>query len=623
MAVVAQFEFAGKGSGVAEGATGVGAQAGVVLHGASQSEGVLWLGGNGEHAAIAAGPEQQLATGTIGIEFVPSFQDGVGAGTLLSRSGSGVENTGHFSLGTTASGQVIVQHDTAAAEHSFRTPAGFFANGDALSASYSWDASGKGGTFAVVNSATGAVHSQPISAALTMDMGPGGDAPWIIGAPTAHADTGAATGSFQGTVSGFKISDSVDNSGSDGIVEGTGGDDLIDADYLGDPDGDRIDHRDAVLPGAQPNDDYVLAGDGNDTVFGGLGRDQIFGEDGDDSIFGGNGNDTIDGGAGDDTVVGGWGRDVIYGGAGNDLLDGGGDNDDDADFIDGGTGDDTLTGGGGADTLLGGDDRDVFTGLRPGGFVDGGEGGVDFDTLDLSDWGASATNIIYDATNPENGVVEFLDTYGNIVGTLTFENIENVVPCFTPGTVIATPKGERPVEELVVGDKIVTRDNGIQEIRWVGAKALTYGELAASEHLRPILITRGSLGHDLPERDMMVSPNHRVLVANERTALYFEEHEVLVAAKHLVDNHRIRDVQSLGTTYIHFMFDHHEVVLANGCWTESFQPGDYSLNGLGNAQRGEIYELFPELKTGEGRQKYTAARKTLKRHEAKLLRFRG
>ena len=176
---------------------------------------------------------------------------------------------------------------------------------------------------------------------------------------------------------------------------------------------------------------------------------------------------------------------------------------------------------------------------------------------------------------------------------------------------------------VMVGDKIVTRDNGIQEIRWVGAKALSYGELAASEHLRPILITRGSLGKDLPERDMMVSPNHRVLVANERTALYFEEHEVLVAAKHLVDNHRIRDVQSLGTTYIHFMFDRHEVVLANGCWTESFQPGDYSLNGLGNAQRGEIYELFPELKTGEGRQKYTAARKTLKRHEAKLLRFRG
>ena len=623
MAVVAQFEFAGKADGVADGVAGPDARADVVLNGARQQEGMLLLGGSGDHASIAATPALQLATGTIGIECAPSLQDGAGAGIFLSRDGSGDENAGRFSLGTTASGQVIARHAAPTGEHSFSTPEGFFEDGDALEVSYSWDASGKGGAFRVANSATGAVHSQPISAALTMDAGPAGDAPWIIGALPVQNDTAGTAESFQGAVSGFKISDTVDNRGPDGIVEGTGGDDLIDLDYLGDPDGDRIDHGDAVLPGTRPDDDYVLAGAGDDTVFGGLGRDRIFGEDGNDSIFGGNGNDTIDGGGGNDTVVGGWGRDVIFGGSGDDLLDGGGDNDDDADFIDGGTGDDTLTGGGGADTLLGGDDRDVFTGLGPGGFVDGGEGGIDFDTLDLSDWGASATNIIYDATNPENGIVEFLDTHGNIVGTLTFENIENVVPCFTPGTVIATPRGERPVEDLMVGDKIVTRDNGIQEIRWVGAKALSYGELAASEHLRPILITRGSLGKDLPERDMMVSPNHRVLVANERTALYFEEHEVLVAAKHLVDNHRIRDVQSLGTTYIHFMFDRHEVVLGNGCWTESFQPGDYSLNGLGNAQRGEIYELFPELKTGEGRQKYTAARKTLKRHEAKLLRFRG
>ncbi|MGB5068781.1 MAG: hypothetical protein WBO29_15600, partial [Albidovulum sp.] len=292
MAVVAQFEFAGKGSGVAGGATGLGVQSGVVLNGASQNEGMLWLGSQSGHATIAT-PELHPATGTISIEFVPTSQDGTGAGPLLSRSGSGAESSGHFSLGTTAAGQVVAQHDTPSAEHSFGTPAGFFTDGDALSASYSWDASGKGGAFTVTNSATGAVHSQPISAALTMDMEPDGDAPWIIGSPPEQADTGAMTGSFQGTVSGFKISDSVDNCGSDGIVEGTGGDDFIDADYLGDPDGDRIDHGDAVLPGAQPNDDYVLAGDGNDTVYGGLGRDQIFGEDGDDSIFGGDGNDTI------------------------------------------------------------------------------------------------------------------------------------------------------------------------------------------------------------------------------------------------------------------------------------------------------------------------------------------
>jgi hypothetical protein len=110
-----------------------------------------------------------------------------------------------------------------------------------------------------------------------------------------------------------------------------------------------------------------------------------------------------------------------------------------------------------------------------------------------------------------------------------------------------------------------------------------------------------------------------MLVANERTALYFDEHEVLVAAKHLVDHRTIRTVNSLGTTYLHFLCDRHEVVLANGAWTESFQPGDYSLGGLGNAQRLELFELFPELRQPSGRAGYAAARKTLKRHEALLL----
>jgi hypothetical protein len=110
-----------------------------------------------------------------------------------------------------------------------------------------------------------------------------------------------------------------------------------------------------------------------------------------------------------------------------------------------------------------------------------------------------------------------------------------------------------------------------------------------------------------------------MLVANDRTALYFDEHEVLVAAKHLIGGEGVTQVESVGTTYLHFLCDRHEVVLANGAWSESFQPGDYTLKSLGNAQRNEIFELFPELKTTEGLDGYAAARRTLKRHEARLL----
>uniref|UniRef100_UPI0035676FD9 Hint domain-containing protein n=1 Tax=Rhodosalinus sp. TaxID=2047741 RepID=UPI0035676FD9 len=186
--------------------------------------------------------------------------------------------------------------------------------------------------------------------------------------------------------------------------------------------------------------------------------------------------------------------------------------------------------------------------------------------------------------------------------------------------VIATPRGERLVEDLKQGDRVITRDNGIQEIAWTGSKALTGHQLARMPHLRPILIQAGALGNGLPEQDLMVSPNHRVLVANDRTSLYFDESEVLVAAKHLTGLAGVDEVTRLGATYVHFMFERHEVVLSNGAWTESFQPGDHSLKGIGAAQRGEILELFPELEAegtvGAG---FESARRVLKKHEAQLI----
>ena len=204
-------------------------------------------------------------------------------------------------------------------------------------------------------------------------------------------------------------------------------------------------------------------------------------------------------------------------------------------------------------------------------------------------------------------------------GTDTAYVTVEVMPCFTPGTLIATPQGERLVEDLKVGDRVITRDNGIQEIRWVGRKELTGFELARQPHLRPVLIQKGALGKNLPEHDLLVSPNHRVLVANDRTALYFEEREVLAAAKHLTGLKGVDEVDTMGVAYIHFMFDQHEVVLSNGAWTESFQPGDYTLKGIGDAQREEIFALFPELEHAEGLQAYGAARRSLKKHEAQLL----
>ena len=481
-------------------------------------------------------------------------------------------------------------------------------------------------------------------------------------------------GAGDDTLNGGGSADTLEGGDGNDLLEGGNGDDLLigddgiprpDRDYPGlyPADTDPFDNRD-TLYGGEGNDtlrggddnDILYGGVGDDLIDGGVDDDLILGEEGNDTLIGGEGADTIEGGDGDDLIYGGLaptfpdeinirdnegdlrpdnGRDLIFGGAGNDTVFGlddddtidGGDGDDlldggiDNDLITGGVGNDTIIGGQGADTLSGGADRDVFIINAPedgiGDEIDGGEEGDDFDTLDLR--GAGPLRVTFDADNVENGVVTYFDRDGNVTGTTRFINIENVVPCFTPGTLIATPRGEVPVESLKVGDKVITRDNGIQEIRWTGRRDMTAGDFAVAPHLRPIQIRKGSLGNGLPERDMMVSPNHRVLVANDRTALYFDEHEVLVAAKHLIAGDGIRAIQSAGTSYIHFMCDRHEVVLSDGAWTETFQPGDQTLKGMGNAQRTEIFEIFPDLKTPAGVDSYQAARKTLKRHEALLL----
>lgn len=216
--------------------------------------------------------------------------------------------------------------------------------------------------------------------------------------------------------------------------------------------------------------------------------------------------------------------------------------------------------------------------------------------------------------------VTFLNAQGEVTGSACGAEINQVVtPCFTPGSLIATPAGERRVEDLAVGDRVITRDNGIQGIRWMGKRSLQGQGLQHADHLQPVLIRQGALGNGLPDRDMMVSPNHRVLVANDKTALYFEDQEVLVAAKHLTGLAGVDAVRTTAVTYIHFMFDRHEVVLSDGSWTESFQPGDQSLRGLDNAQRNEIYEVFPDLIHEAGRMAFAPARRTLKRHEARML----
>ncbi|AQS47730.1 hypothetical protein BMG03_07905 [Thioclava nitratireducens] len=389
-------------------------------------------------------------------------------------------------------------------------------------------------------------------------------------------------------------------SGVDGIYGSAGNDTLIGFDGAS---SDPTDGYTNVFYG-NGGDDYIDGAGADDILYGGTGNDTLLGGSGNDSLYGDAGNDSLTGGTGNDTLSGGEGNDVLQGGVGSDQLDGG-------------AGNDTLSGGGG-DTLVGGADADRFIDLSPGDTIDGSETGDDFDIIDLSDWGWNNVAVHRDATNPENGTIDFFDGNGAVVGTVSFSNIEKVIPCFTPGTLIATHSGPRPVESLQVGDRILTRDSGFQPIRWIGIRALSTAELLAKPEFRSIKIAPGALGANQPEREMRVSPQHRILLTGPRAQLIAGESEVLAAARHLVGLPGIEiDEEAEAVTYIHVMFDNHEIVFSDGLWTESFQPGQATMQDMDRAQRDELLALFPELSCGT--ESYLAARPSLKRHEARII----
>ena len=396
-----------------------------------------------------------------------------------------------------------------------------------------------------------------------------------------------------------------------GIVDGTSASDLMGFGFT-DSQGDQIEGTDGLNDTIQAygGDDTVQAGQGDDSVFGDDGADWLFGWEGNDTLFGGAGADMVDGDSGDDSLAGDAGDDTLVGDEGTDWLDGG----DGADSLFGGIGNDTLIGGDGADALWGGDDADLFFG-GIGDQIYGGDGGLNQDTLDLSPYGKASTNVLFGGGG--SGTVEFLDINGDVAGTLTFSGIEAVIPCFTPGTLILVLGGERPVESLVVGDLVMTRDDGFQPITWIGRRDLSADLTALEPRFCPVRIRAGALGPDVPRTDLVVSPQHRVLMSGKRADLLFGESEVLIAARHLLGLPGVSLLPPGPVSYIHLMCERHQIVQSNGAWTESYQPGIATMNAMEDDTRAELLALFPSL--AESGLSYPAARRSLKAHEAHVM----
>jgi len=170
------------------------------------------------------------------------------------------------------------------------------------------------------------------------------------------------------------------------------------------------------------------------------------------------------------------------------------------------------------------------------------------------------------------------------------------IVCFCAGTVFDTQRGKVRVERLSVGDAVQTADGSYQEIVWIGSRRVSGAELRRNPKLIPIRIQAGALGPGVPERDLRVSRQHRLLVRNAVVQRMFGTTEVLVPACKLLPIPGVDEEPDVdGVEYFHVLLNSHQIVWSDGALSESLLLGPESLKTLSVEALEEIATIFPEI----------------------------
>ena len=138
------------------------------------------------------------------------------------------------------------------------------------------------------------------------------------------------------------------------------------------------------------------------------------------------------------------------------------------------------------------------------------------------------------------------------------------VACYCAGTAITTADGERPVETIAPGDLVITADGRAEPVVWVGQRSYAGRFLRRQPHLLPVRIRAGALGRRLPRRDLLVSPNHALLLDGMLVPA-----ATLVGAPGIIVDHGCERVD-----YHHIELARHDVILAEGAPAETFLDDD-------------------------------------------------
>jgi hypothetical protein len=159
-------------------------------------------------------------------------------------------------------------------------------------------------------------------------------------------------------------------------------------------------------------------------------------------------------------------------------------------------------------------------------------------------------------------------------------------PCYCPGTLILTDRGDVAVEALRIGDRLVTHSGAIRPIHWIGHRTYSGRFAAGQKQILPIRIVAGALGDGLPRRDLMVSPLHAMFIDG-----------LLIPASALVNGTTITQLRTVDRIeYFHIELETHDVILAEGAPAESFLD-DQSRGMFHNAH--EYAALYPDAEPAE------------------------
>ena len=188
--------------------------------------------------------------------------------------------------------------------------------------------------------------------------------------------------------------------------------------------------------------------------------------------------------------------------------------------------------------------------------------------------------------------------YGDNDGELDFADTRSDFPCFAEGTMIRTPGGDQTVQTLKDGDFVSTMDAGAQPILWIRSYCVRFE--SRTDPRKPVLIRAHALGAGRPNRDLIVSGQHRVFFGAQDFHPSGVRQDRLLPAKGLTKLNGIRPMRGIrSVTYFSLLLPTHQLIWANKCPCESFYPGNYILRALQKTLRYEVLQILPLLRLGD------------------------